>query len=85
MRTWVLVSRARPSTLTRMTWMSSLDGWWTVAAIGGAVGAAFLWWALADLFLASVELPFSAMLERWRARRVPRDERDGDADALASA
>jgi len=70
----------------RMTWMSSLDTWWVIAAIGGGVGgAAFLWWALADLFLATFEMPFSAMFEQWRARRERRNERDGDAGSLASA
>lgn len=67
-----------------MTWMTSLGGWRAVAAIGGgALGAAFLWWAVADLFLATVEFPFAGMLERWRQRRARRDERDGGAGASA--
>lgn len=68
-----------------MTGMRELDGWWAVAAIGVVLGGAFLWWALADLFLASVELPFVAVLERWRTRRARGDEGNGDADAAASA
>jgi hypothetical protein len=66
-----------------MAWFSEIAA--TVGAIGGGVlAAAFLWWALADWFLATFELPFGDALDRWRQRLGPaRDRRDEDAGATA--
>jgi hypothetical protein len=57
-----------------------------VVVVGSVFTAVILWWALADLFHATMELPFAALLERWRHRAwLSRDERGGDAGAHASA
>jgi hypothetical protein len=70
-----------------MTWLNEFRGWWAIGVVGGgALGAAIMWWALADLFFATVEVPFIAMLERWRQRVWwSDDEPGGDAGAPAHA
>jgi hypothetical protein len=70
-----------------MTWFNQIATSWTVGAVVGAVlAAAFLWWALADLFLATFELPFGDVLDRWRRRLGPRrDGHDEDEGAGATA
>ncbi len=46
-----------------------------VTVVVGIGAAAFLWWALADLFLATFSVP--DVFERWRHRR----RRDGDDES----
>jgi len=54
---------------------------WGLAALVGVVLATFLWWALADFFLATVEIPFVEFLARWRRGRDKASEGDAPADA----
>jgi len=69
-----------------MTWLNEITASWTVGAVvGGALAVAFLWWALADLFLATFELPFGDALERWRQRLGMRGNRDNENGAGAPA
>jgi hypothetical protein len=70
-----------------VTWVQDITAPWTLAAaVGGALAAAFLWWALADLLLATFEVPFGDTLDRWRQRfGMRRDRGDGNADAGATA
>ena len=57
---------------------------WTVGAVAGGIAVAgFLWWALADLFLAAFELPFAELADQWRRRLGGR--RNGSAENGAAA
>ena len=69
-----------------MMWLNEIVTPWTVGAVVGVVfTAAFLWWALADLFLATFELPFGDVLDRWRQRLgPPRGGHDEDEGAGAT-
>ena len=63
-----------------MDWTIKMSAWrWSMAfsAIGGAVLVGLLWWALADLALASVEV---ATLKELAARWWGRDGEPPDQD-----
>ena len=47
---------------------------WVVVVVSAVLLIALLWWALSDLFLATIELPFSETLARWRQRVGNSDE-----------
>jgi hypothetical protein len=69
-----------------MTWLKEIVTPWTVGAVVGVVfAAAFLWWALADLFFATFELPFGDVPDRWRQRLGPSPGGSDEDDAGATA
>ncbi len=55
---------------------------WGLVTVVVVIFAALLWWALSDLVLATIELPFSETLARWR-QRVGRSGDDPSANAEA--
>jgi len=66
-----------------MEWIIGSDAAWKLGGVVvGALLLGFLWWALADLVLATFELPFGELFERWRQRGASsRDEGPGGAGA----
>jgi len=66
-----------------MRWLDAITTPWVIgAAVGGILTTAFLWWALADLFLA---LPFGELLDEWRQRLTRRNGDDAANGAGATA
>lgn len=54
---------------------------WVVVAVAAVLLIALLWWALSDLFLATIELPFSETFARWRQRRSQEEDPSPNAEA----
>ena len=70
-----------------MTWLDGIRETWTIGvAVGGAaLVVGFLWWALADLFFATFDLPFGSLLDRWRQGVRSGDRHDENEGAGATA
>jgi hypothetical protein len=70
-----------------MKWILGSDAAWKLGGIVlGALLLGFLWWALADLVLATFEIPFGELVERWRRRGGSwRDDGPGDTGAHVAA
>ena len=69
-----------------MEWMTEWSAWrWRIGftAVGSAIVLGFLWWALADLVLATFEFP-SRGLERWREGDTEAPD-GGDTGTLVAA
>jgi len=70
-----------------MEWIIGSDAVWKLGGVVvGALLLGCLWWALADLVLATFEFPFGGLLERLRRRTASsRDDDADDAGAHAAA